>query len=187
MKKYLLCIGLTAAIIIAVIVASYQFCNTKRYNLRQVSPLLLTLQLDQSKYHVGQPIIATITLENTSTSPHLVNSRMALNDPVLASPIRELAFHITQPKGNAYQIDGFINYPAIQIDDFVTINPNEVIKRTYELNTEYSRYQFTDLGTYTIIIDYLNIVDPGFIDSNDSREAWKGMLFSNEVQFTIIP
>ena len=56
-----------------------------------------------------------------------------------------------------------LDCPAIQSNDFITINPGVVIKRTYKLNIKYSRYQFTDLGTYRISVDYLNIVDPGFI------------------------
>lgn len=185
MKKNLLLITLVDILIIVVIVSFCFVYNAKKYEHVQILPLYLTLDIDQAEYHLGQTIIATITIENVGHGPLLFNSRMALDDPTFGD--RQIAFHIITPNGKPYQLTGYITYQAIHRDDFITLNPGEIIKHTYELNSDVNRYKFTEMGVYHFTVDYLNIFDPSFIDPNDTREAWKGMLFSNEVQFTIIP
>lgn len=185
MKKKLLLITLADIIIVVMVVSLCFVYNAKKYEHVQILPLYLTLDLDQAEYHLGQPIIATITIENVSNGPLLFNSRMALDHPTFAD--RQIAFHITTPNGKPYQLTGYVNYPAMHSDDFITLNPGEIIKHTYELNGDVNRYKFTEMGVYHFTVDYLNVFDPSFIDPSDSRVAWKGMVFSNEVIFTIIP
>ena len=146
MKKKFLLITL-ADIVIVIMVISFCFIyNAKKYEHVQVLPLYLTLDLDQVEYHLGQPIIANITIENVSNRPLLFNARMALDDPTFGD--RQLAFHIITPNGKPYQLTGYITYQAIHSTDFITLNPGETIKHTYELNGNGSRYKFTEIGVY---------------------------------------
>lgn len=118
MKKKLLLITLADIIIVVMVVSLCFVYNAKKYEHVQILPLYLTLDLDQAEYHLGQPIIATITIENVSNGPLLFNSRMALDHPTFAD--RQIAFHITTPNGKPYQLTGYVNYPAMHSDDFIT-------------------------------------------------------------------
>jgi hypothetical protein len=185
MKKNLLLIILVDVIVVAVAVSFCFLYNAKKYEHVQILPLYLTLDLDQAEYHLGQTIVATITFENVSNSPLLFNSRMALDDPTYAN--RQISFHVTTPSGKPYHVSGYVDYQAMHSDDFITLNPGEIITHTYKLNEEVGHYKFTELGVYHFTVDYLNIFDPIYINPSDNRMAWKGMVFSNEVVFTIIP
>jgi hypothetical protein len=110
---------------------------------------------------------------------------MSLNLPYRPSPIREIAFKITTPSGKSYWPDVNISPRYFQSKDFIELGPDMSLDTTINLNT-YS-YKFVEVGTYSVIANYQNIIDPSVIDPKDTRIAWKGELNSNEVFLTIIP
>ncbi len=151
----------------------------------QKQTLRLILRLDQPVYHVSQPIIATVTLQNIGDKFVVINSRLSINLPSIGSPIREIAFDIIAPSGEYYSPDIIIDNRPLRKTDFVDIRPMGTIEHTYYL-TSYG-YKFTEVGVYKVTANYQNLVDPISIDSEDHRTAWKGELNSNTIVITVIP
>jgi len=180
MKHYLFLSILTLALFVG-------SCSSqsKKDGLMQNEELQLSLRFGNDTYHVGEPIIAIVTLENIGNGDTIVNSRMAVNLPFESSPLREIAFTVTTPSGKDY-------WPAVQIDNvgirsqlFVALKPGTTIEK--KINLDSFRYEFTEVGTYKVIANYQNFVDPNYANPDDTRIAWKGELNSNEVLLTIIP
>lgn len=158
--------------------------QSRKDGLVQNEELQCSLRFEKNTYHVGEPIVAIVTLENIGNDGTIVNSRMAVNLPFESSPIREIAFTVITPSVDDY-------WPAIQIDNvgirsqlFVVLKPGETIVKNIKLNSY--RYKFTEVGTYKVIVNYQNFVDPSYANPDDTRIAWKGELNSNEVLLTII-
>jgi hypothetical protein len=147
--------------------------------------LELTISLDKSIYHLGEPVVADITLTNIGKGTLLINSRMSYHWPSMTSPIRELSFNVTTPAGSSYAPSVSIQPKFFSLKDFIYLEPND----SYELTFYFASngYEFLQIGEYRIAANYQNFVDPNYINASDTRIAWKGELNSNEVLLTIVP
>ncbi|MBI5294235.1 MAG: hypothetical protein HY869_02085 [Chloroflexi bacterium] len=155
----------------------------------QEQSLKLTLQLERQVHHPGEPVVVTITLVNIGREAVVINSRMSVNLPPLSSPQRELAFKIALPSGKSYYPDVMIDPGALYNTHFIELQPGAFFEQTVHLQSY--DYEFTETGTYTIVANYQNTLDPKDAiiraGAEDNRIAWKGELNSNTAQLTIAP
>ena len=151
--------------------------------------LQLTLRFEKDSYHVGETVIAKIKLENIGSKPFIIISRLSVNLPPIPSPIREIAFNITTPTGETYLPDVIIDPGPLYNTYFIELKPGESYEDDIYLGS-YS-YEFTEIGTYLVVANYQNTLDPQDAivpqGAEDNRIAWKGELNSNQVQLIIIP
>jgi hypothetical protein len=179
------------SVIFLILAISLSSCikSLARSDGTQEQILKLTLRLEQQELHVGEPVIATVTMVNIGKQSVVVNSRMSINLPPLPSPLRELAFKITLPTGESYYPDVVIDAGALYSTHFLELKPGESFEKIVHLNSY--GYQFIKAGVYVIVANYQNTIDPkDAINSkgnDDNRIAWKGELDSNAVELTILP
>jgi hypothetical protein len=151
--------------------------------------LQITLRFEKDSYHVGETVIAKIKLTNVDDKPIIVNSRMSVNLPPIPSPIREIAFDITTPTGETYWPDIVIDPGPLYNTHFIELKPGESFEDDIYLSSYF--YEFTEVGTYLVVANYQNTLDPqdAIVSQGveDHRIAWKGELNSNQVQLIIIP
>lgn len=146
-----------------------------------IGQLELTVILEKKAYHIGEEIIPLVTIRNTGTnnilfrnklSPGFESNEMYNNvdeifldpsgEPVLDTPI---SVH-------------YLPYPDSDLE-FQVIHPNQVF--IHSLNRLNFLYLIRKTGKYTYQIRYRNHLNP-----TDGRQAWKGTLTSNTVEFEII-
>jgi hypothetical protein len=145
------------------------------------SGLTMSLALEHNTYQFGQPISATLTLENTSSTPLLFQARMVLNMRQLCpTESCDLFFVISDPMGKELEFQWLARVRSIEQNDFEEISPGE--QRQFQVNLPYYYASFDKPGQYTVRAVYGNQTDPG-----DGRSAWKGKLTSKAVTFTIEP
>lgn len=179
------------SLILLASVALFASCTISeaKNNIAHEQQLQLTLRLEQQVRHIGEPVVATITLANSGEETVVVNLRMSVNLPPISSPLREVAFKITLPTGESYYPDVVIDPGALYNTHFIELQPGEFFEKVIYLDSY--GYEFTGPGTYVIVANYQNSLDPKDsiirIGSDDTRIAWKGELNSNEVLLTIIP
>jgi len=150
-----------------------------------VHPLELVLSFDKRVYQRGEQVVASIVLRNIGGESLLINSYMAVNLPVMPSPVRGMAFVILDPSRDKYVPDIYIDSRPPKIEDFVVLAPGEMIERKF-YPVSYG-YDFSKLGMYTVIANYQNLIDPSALEPNDKRMAWKGEIDSNPAYFTTLP
>ena len=166
--------------------------TSEKSNDAQKQALKLTLRFEQSTYHVGEPVVAIVRLENIGSETIIVNSLMRMGLPPDPSPVRDIAFDVITPTGEIYWPDINITPGPLYNTHFVELKSGESFEKIVHLDSYF--YNFTEVGTYKIIANYQNILDPkdaildpNGVDTSDNRIAWKGELNSDEVQLTIIP
>lgn len=146
-----------------------------------VSGLRVSLIPDHTSYQIGQPISVALVLENTSSTPLLLQTRMAVNVRQLCpSASCDVHFVIADPLGRELEYRWLARVRLIEQTDFVNISPGE----QYQVQLDLAQYYapFDEAGKYTANVVYENQNDPG-----DGRLAWKGRLASNNVAFTLEP
>ena len=146
---------------------------------RPAQDLSLHLSTDQSTYHMNQRMLVVLTLQNSSSNNLLIQKRLVVNTKGVLPPVRDVFFSISTPSGGELEFDLLPNTPLVSPSDFLELTKGESISRSISLTTY---YQFKEIGTYTVQAVYENQSDPG-----DGRTAWKGIITSNTVNFTIEP
>lgn len=141
--------------------------------------LTLTLNLNQTQYHLGEPITATVGLKNAGSETVVVNERMTVNFSFEPDAFRELVFVITCPSGKTSEFQYLVNVRLPHAQDFLDLAAGETVEKNRLLT---GNYALSETGAYTVQAIYQNQRDPG-----DGRTAWKGELKSNEVKFTVEP
>lgn len=143
--------------------------------------LSLTLSLDSSVYHSGEPIMASLTIMNIGEEDLVVKKRMIVNHFFAPEPYRDIAFMIFTSSGEdaPYMLRPNTDPPSLE--DFITLSPGGVIEGTFELQRFYLIDEM-EMGDYSVTAFYINQFDPG-----DGTIAWKGELESNQVDFTLEP
>lgn len=177
------------SVFIANLVLAVGLCSCSnwldRSSNKHENSLKLAISLDQPTHHLGESVIAYISLTNVGEEALLINSRMSLHAPSMTSPIRELAFNVTTPAGDSYVPPKTFNPMYFDLKYFIYLKPNEVYKIAFHFASNH--YEFLEIGEYKIFANYQNYVDPNYVDPADNRVAWKGELNSNEVLLTIVP
>lgn len=173
-------------ILVAFALASSCVVTNPRENYGpQNQTLELTLRFEQTNYHIGEPVVAIVTLKNIGTETIIINSRMAIDLPYRPSPMREIAFNVITPSGEDYWPSVKINNRFFQSGDFIALTSSDYVEVIYNLSND--SYEFIETGIYRVTANYQNTVDPSIVDPEDNRIAWKGELNSNEVFLTILP
>lgn len=164
-------------------------CTTQTKDAAQEQPLKLTLRFEKTEYHVGDPVIATVKLENIGSVPIIINSRMLAGLPFMPPQTCEIVFDVLDPSGKSY-------WPSVNLDpgglyntDFVELKPGDSIEE--EIHLDSYGYVFTKVGIYMVVAKYQNAIDPkdanSLKDVEDNRIAWKGIINSAQLQLKIIP
>ena len=146
-----------------------------------VSGLRASLIPDRTSYQIGQPISVALVLENTSSTPLLLQTRMVVNIQQLCpSASCDVYFVVSDPQGKELEYRWLARVRLIEQTDFVNISPGE----QYQVQLDLAQYYapFDKAGKYTANVVYENQTDPG-----DGRVAWKGRLTSNDAAFTLEP
>ncbi len=141
------------------------------------SILMLTLKLDQSVYTETEAIHAILSLSNSGQEELVVNSRMAANNSVAPELVRDLEFVIVSPSGQKAEFKVKVNVSPLGNDDFTTLAAASSVQANYDLVTFYS---LNETGNYSIYAVYENQLNP-----TDGRNAWKGRIESNKIEFEI--
>jgi hypothetical protein len=152
------------------------------------SDLRLELNLNNdafSKDGVGSGtdiFLATVVLINETTHELLVNKRLAPNSYLRVSrdePLGDIAFLITDPNGEELNFTGRAGIGFPGRFDFAKLGSRKRIAFSYDIFPLYFKTPIV-LGQYAIQAVYHN--ETG-IDNN--AQVWKGIIYSNIVNFTI--
>lgn len=144
----------------------------------QVQPLQLTIKSDKQVYEVGEEIIISGYIENTSKQDTYIY------------PLEQtltVTYDIIGPQGN--KID--VPLPIIDLwtpkkDDFVLIKAGGSLPKTFKLYL--TREVFPALsGIYTISVKY-DVWDKGYYENGKFMDlnAWTGMLTSNTIIIEVV-
>jgi hypothetical protein len=143
----------------------------------QNQALGIELRVSKKSCSIGEPIDATLILNNQSNTALTINKRMAIN-PWWMRELWEVKFDIVFPPGERITATTLINRKEPDKEDFITLPPGEEIERTYIL-TDY--YWMELPGIYEIRVIYHN--------SDDGRRfglsAWMGEVTSAPVHLRI--
>ena len=156
---------------------------------------LLSLRIDPDRYvyHLNDVINLTIKLMNTSERTLLVTDYLVYDLPDLPPPLRTLSYEIVGPDGEKLKNIGLaINKRSMRVTNFVLLNPGESVDRM-EAPTWW--FHFDQIGDYSIKACYENTIDPGWfaqiessgVSDYDLRNAWKGIICSNETNIRVEP
>ncbi len=143
---------------------------------RPSEDLRLTIQLDKAAYRRREPIPCRILLENVSEKALVVNHRFLVNTP--GGP-HEITFQILGPDKKSVPFATEVR-ASFQSDAYVTLVPEDVVGRTYDLRKDHALAQ---PGAYTVRAFYENQKDAPA--AQKLPPAWKGTLESNRVAFTL--
>ncbi|NWJ39498.1 MAG: hypothetical protein HXX12_00820 [Geothrix sp.] len=119
--------------------------STKVVELPPNAPLFL--EVIGRKHVVGQPVLVKITLQNTSQTPIMFNSRMILNSKNAAAYARELSLVILNSKGVDVPFTSKLNVLLSEPSDYKTISPKASYAVTHEIAQDFS---LSTPGTYSI-------------------------------------
>ena len=149
---------------------------------RSTSNLALSVEVDRHSYQIGQPVPITLILENSSSAPVVIQTRMALNVRQLCPNVScDLYFAISDSANKELEFRWLARVRSIELTDFRKIMPGE--RYRFELPDLTVYYApFDKPGQYTIQAVYENQMDP-----NDGGLAWKGRLTSNVATVTLEP
>ncbi len=141
-------------------------------SIKDKAPLKLILSTEKSVYKVGEPIIATLRLENVSDEPIYVKKRMFVG--AIGSPIefRDVYFLID---GSFFPR---IHGPELSDADFGYLNPGDGIEKSWDL---VHLYLLDDPGVYYVAAIYQNSHDP-----ENGPPSWRGEIRSQSISFEII-
>lgn len=142
------------------------------------SRLKLMLTLETNQLRADDPIPCTITLQNQSDEPLLVQSRLSVNKPFLVGAVGEVGFVILDSSGTMVGLPLYISPRNLRSEDFHLLNPGDHVESSFDLSDVYA----LEPDTYTIYTLYSNI-----FDAFDGRPAWKGTLIAAPVTLTVEP
>lgn len=142
-----------------------------------------TLQLDATPsdpnastvFNVGEEIRSFLFVRNTGPTALTLNSRMNIND--VQNPDSTTAFQIIGPAGEIIPFQGLIREALPFPADFREIENGQIIHKFLDLNEGF--YDLSTPGEYSVQAIYKNIHRP------PDGEAWRGMLISNPVTFSV--
>jgi len=138
--------------------------------------LSFTIQLDKTSYNKGDTVKCKMTLKNISNNNLVVNNRFLVNYP--GGP-HEISFLIIDPGLKSVQFSSMINASS-KSEHFMVLPAGKTETKTYILSED---FELTEKGNYSITGYYDNHFDAPV--SLKMRSAWKGILISNKVNFTI--
>ncbi|HLG18044.1 MAG TPA: hypothetical protein VJH03_26620 [Blastocatellia bacterium] len=138
--------------------------------------LRLTLQLEETQYSAGEPIIARVLIENLSPTDVVINRRLLVNRPI--GP-HEIFFQITGPDGKLVPFEARIR-ESFESREFMTLETKQIFGRLYNLARSHT---FETPGEYTVTAFYENKQDAP--PALKLPPAWKGRLKSTPVKFSI--
>jgi hypothetical protein len=141
-------------------------------------PLELTIGISEDTYIMGDDILVKYSLQNVSTENILVLGRLTMRN-VEDALAGVMWYRIITPSGQNpdmnYKFD--IRYKN---SDFVWLEPGEALT----IEAEVSKwYQLLETGQYSIQAIYEN----QYLNPDNGDQAWKGLVESNIVYFTIEP
>ena len=139
--------------------------------------LTLQIKLEQEDYLIGEEVRGEYVLANQSGIPEWVIKYPQL-DPfgIDTMGMAGLIFKIIKPSGIEAQLSSRISIHLPDPEDFIPLQPDELFKREYSLG----EWGLDETGLYIIQISYFNPIDLG-----TGVNAWKGIVHSNTVQFSI--
>ena len=150
--------------------------------------LLLTLSLDKQAYHAEEPVYALLTIQNIGTESVLVKTRMVPYSIDGPPELRDVSFEIADSSGYIAPYIVFFDPVILSPDDFIILTPgNTCCETRLDIGTFYG---FNRPDTYSVRAFYENRYDPAdtfMANASDNRVAWKGVLLSNVVTFTLEP
>jgi hypothetical protein len=154
--------------------------------------LSLRITSDWAIYHLKSNILITIQLTNVSNHSVLVNGYLTFDEPYFPPPIRTISFEIKDPSGVLLSSDVIINKRMIRESDFLLLSPGESTEIKY---CPSCYFHFEEIGDYSIRVCYENSVDPAWlsviessgVSDYDLRNAWKGIICSNEITIRVEP
>lgn len=126
-------------------------------------------------YPSSGPIEVTIIITNLFDAPLVMNSRMLVNHPRLQG---EISFRILGPGGKKIEITRLITPLTIRDSDFVTLERGQSFQRAVDLA---DLFNITRKGAYKVQVSYHNDVDRVV----GSQHAWKGVLWSDPIEFRL--
>jgi hypothetical protein len=142
-------------------------------------PLVLTIEISEDRYTMGDNIFVKYTLQNVSDEDLLILGRLAMRnfeDDVIGGVVW---FRVIAPSGQnsdmAWKFDS-----RYKNSDFVWLEPGETLTTEAEVS---KWYQLLETGQYSIQAIYEN----QYVDPDNGETAWKGLVESNIVYFTIEP
>ncbi|BCY18995.1 hypothetical protein hrd7_28440 [Leptolinea sp. HRD-7] len=144
--------------------------------------LELTVNLGKKVYHVGEEIIPYVKIRNAGTNNVLIRNKFSpgFDHNEMYNNVDEIFLGPTgKPVINTIIDIYYLPYPDSDLE-FQVIYPNHEF--TDSLNPLELNYRIQETGKYTYQIKYRNHLNP-----TDGREAWKGTLTSNTVEFEILP
>ncbi len=141
-------------------------------SIKDKVPLELVLSTEKSVYKVGEPIMATLRLENVANEPIYVKKRMFVG--AIGSPIefRDVFFLID---GSFFPR---VHGPELSDADFGYLNPGDGIEKSWDL---VHLYLLDDPGLYYVAAIYQNSHDP-----ENGPPSWRGEIRSNTISVEII-
>ena len=145
---------------------------------RSSQPLALMIEMDEDTYTMGDDILVKYTIQNVSTEKILVLSRLAMSN-FEGDPLGVIWFRITTPSGQDAVMHWKVDTRYTN-SDFVWLEPGEAL--VIEENVS-DWYDLLEAGQYSVQATYENQV----LDPDNGETAWKGLVESNTVYFTIEP
>jgi hypothetical protein len=139
-------------------------------------PLVLRLAIAASS--VGAPVEVTLRVENVSSDPLLVNSRLALHAAHAPAPFREISFEIEGPDGKARPFTSRVNRRHANESDLKELAPGASLEERYEISRY---YDLGATGTYRLRAVY----STSPISDVSGRPVWSGTARSEPAAFTL--
>jgi hypothetical protein len=142
-------------------------------------PLALTIEVSEDTYTMGDDIFVKYTLQNVSDEDLFILGRLAMRnfeDDVIGGVVW---FRVIAPSGQnsdmAWKFDS-----RYKNSDFVWLEPGEALAIKENVS---KYYQLLQTGQYSIEAIYEN----QYLDPDNGETAWKGLVESNIIYFTIVP
>ena len=147
----------------------------------KMNNLLFKVYCGREKYHLGEDIYVTFSIENRDTISLVVKKRLALNAEDTPESAREVFLNLTSPNGINLAFLGFIEVGYTTKESFALLEPGDIIYSAdrYLLNRY---YDISLTGEYRIDGTYENYSGPEF----GYRNVWTGKAKSEPVEFEVV-
>jgi hypothetical protein len=172
MRKTMLYFGLLLLVFGCSVDTETEITEQPFNGIEDQAPLRLVLITDKSVYKVGEPIIATLKLQNISPRPINVKKRMALGAVGAPVEFRDVYFLIDATFSTR------VTPPELSDSDFGYLSPGDSLESSWDIALIYS---ISDIGMYYVAAIYQNSHDP-----ENGIPSWRGELRSNTISFEVV-